>query len=224
MTLIAAVGDIHLGRPKPRCQPNVVTAYLDDVATDARAAGAQALVIPGDFCDRRAGEAEKKVAVAAVEKLAKVLPVVMVWGNHDAACGLSEVTAIDGVHLAGASPEVFHFDGFDIAAVSVVKDRDDRLVACDFPAPQRPTLGVVHSGLEEPYGSVCLPVSVDKLARRGYAGWALGHIHERLEMNAQPPIWYTGTHWKKKAEPGYLLFDVAAQSVDVRLIELNEED
>lgn len=218
--VVAAVGDLHVGRGRPECRPEVAGRLLTAVARDAAAAGAQALVVTGDLCDRRASWAEQELAVRALEAVAERLPVVLVWGNHDVACGVSRRTVIDGVHLAAKTPEVFEFDGFDIAAVSVERDRDPRTVMDGFPEPVRPTLGLMHSGLTDRRASVCLPTTAETLAATGYDGWALGHVHRRMQVQADPPVWYAGTHWKKSAEPGFVLFDLARRHAEAKVVEL----
>lgn len=218
--LVAAVGDLHVGRGRPACEPEAVERLLAAVVGDAVTAGAQALVVTGDLCDRRASGQEQERAVRAVEAAAEKLPVVLVWGNHDAACGVAKRQTIDGVRVAPTTAERYEFGSFDIAAVSVARDRDPRRVVEQFPRPQRPTLGVIHSGLEDDKASVCLPATADDLAAIGYDGWALGHIHRREQVGGNPPIWYAGTHWKRAGEPGYVLFDLARRSARARRVHL----
>ena len=43
------------------------------------------------------------------------------------------------------------------------------------------------AGARERYAP-CAPEDLD----RGYAYWALGHVHLRQEIRAQPPAWYPG--------------------------------
>jgi DNA repair exonuclease SbcCD nuclease subunit len=60
-------------------------------------------------------------------------------------------------------------------------------------APSPASIAVLHtqvdgaSGARERYAP-CAPEDLD----RGYAYWALGHVHERQQVRAQPSAWYPG--------------------------------
>jgi DNA repair exonuclease SbcCD nuclease subunit len=60
-------------------------------------------------------------------------------------------------------------------------------------APSPASVAVLHaqvdgaSAARDRYAP-CAPEDLD----RGYAYWALGHVHERQQVRAQPPAWYPG--------------------------------
>ena len=64
------------------------------------------------------------------------------------------------------------------AAAAGAERRLDRRAAC---------AGRRRLGARERYAP-CSPDDLD----RGYAYWALGHVHERQSLRAQPPAWYAG--------------------------------
>ena len=61
------------------------------------------------------------------------------------------------------------------------------------PAPGPVSIAVLHAQVDGAAGardrySPCAPEDLD----RGYAYWALGHVHERQQIRARPPAWYPG--------------------------------
>lgn len=216
-TRVAAIADLHLGKDKPGCTPESVTSWVGDVVASATRRGAKALVIAGDLFDRAAQhnpEANVAAAIQLLTNAAEHLPVILVWGNHDVASGLHlQIPDIPGVTVAPTTPITVDVGDAVVAAVSVVKDRDPRRLFADFPPTQQPTLGVLHSGMDFPDGSICLPTTTAELEAVGYQAWVLGHIHQRRKVDAKIPIWYAGVHWKKKLQPAYLMFQVGEQTL-----------
>jgi len=119
------------------------------------------------------------------------IPVVVVHGNHDAA---SEITRRlrppDGVHvLSHDHPETVRMDdaglsfhGQSYATRAVVAN-----LSAEYPdpTPGLANIGVLHTALDgrpghDPYA----PCTAAGLAARGYAYWALGHVHQREVIDA----------------------------------------
>ncbi|MCK8624248.1 metallophosphoesterase family protein [Apilactobacillus xinyiensis] len=59
--------------------------------------------------------------------------------------------------------------------------------------------------------------SVNQLLSKNYDYWALGHIHKRQQLNANPPIWYSGNtqgrHQNESGDKGYLIIDTDTNKV-----------
>lgn len=208
---IAAIGDLHLGRRNRLCQPDVVEPWFRRVVDIAVERGCRALVITGDFFDKKAVHdpepllacGERMLRHAVVEGL----PVVLVWGNHDVASGLHrQLPTLDGVYVAGTEPALIEVPGVDVVfpAVSVEANRDPRKVVGKCPATFRPSLAILHTSMEGQWDtSECLPTSLAEMRGRGYAGWVLGHVHDRIHLLERPFIGYTGAPWRRRPDvPG----------------------
>jgi exonuclease SbcD len=114
------------------------------------------------------------------------IPVAIVYGNHDAESQITRrLRPPDNVHVFPTSaPETWtiasaglavHGQGYATRAVT-----DDLSAGYPQPVPGLLNIGVLHTSLDgrpghEPYA----PTTPDALAARGYAYWALGHVHER---------------------------------------------
>ena len=210
-TRIAAIGDLHLGRRHPLCQPDVVEPWFTRVVAAAVSRDCRVLVITGDFFDKKAAHDPEPLLACGERMLrhavAEGLPVVLVWGNHDVASGLHrEFPALDGVHVASPEPELLVVPGVDVVfpAVSVEVNRDPRTPVGTCPATFRPSLAILHTSLDGRWDtSECLPTSLAEMERRGYAGWVLGHVHDRIHLVEKPFIGYTGAPWRRRPDvPG----------------------
>ncbi len=164
---------------------------LERLVELAIAEGVAFVVIAGDLYD---GERDDFQTAMFLQRQLHLLreagiPVVIAYGNHDAANEITRRLALpQGVHAlphdrpgtvelpqAGA---VLH--GRSYASRAVFDD-----LSRDYPAPVDGLLnvGVLHTSLDgrpghDPYA----PCTVEGLARRGYAYWALGHVHQREHL------------------------------------------
>jgi len=152
-----------------------------------------AVVIAGDLYD--SDRDDFNTAIFLHKQYARLvdsgIPVVVVHGNHDAA---SEITRRlrppDGVHvLSHDHPETVSFDdaglsfhGQSYATRAVVANLS---AGYPDPIPGLANIGVLHTALDgrpghDPYA----PCTAAGLAARGYAYWALGHVHQREVIDA----------------------------------------
>lgn len=214
---VAAVADIHLGRKPEEEATDAVIAWFGRVVERAAADGCEVLVFAGDLFDKRVKGEKRRArhardgAVAMFRRsVAAGLPVVGVWGNHDVRSGLlGDLPPVDGVVFAPAGrPVVLEAPGVEVAfpAVSVEQDRDPRRLVPDFPRvdADRSALAVLHTGVQGEWTTNgCLPTTRGELLSTGYAGWVLGHVHQRLHLSEAPFIGFPGSPWYRRPDvPG----------------------
>lgn len=135
--------------------------------------------------------------------------VVMIRGNHDAENQLV-LTLPDGIHLLSTqAPETIRFDDLKLAVHGQSYPRRDVKdnLAARYPDPVSGwfNLGVLHTAVEgfggahAPYA----PCTLKELESKGYAYWALGHVHTRTEISTEPFIVYPGNLQARHVnEPG----------------------
>lgn len=123
----------------------------------------------------------------------------VVAGNHDAASQLTKaLRPPKNVHIFSTrKPETVVIEehgvavhGQGYATRSVTED-----LVRDYPLanPDLFNIGLLHTSLDgrpghEPYA----PCSIDSLRSRGYQYWALGHVHKREVVSADPWIVFPG--------------------------------
>jgi len=166
-------------------------AAFDNLIALATDEGVSAVIIAGDLYDGDRDDYD--TAIYLQRQFARLrdagIPVVVTYGNHDAA---SEITRRlrppDNVTvLSHRSPETILLEdaGLAVHGQSYGKRAvtDDLALAYPDPVPGYLNVGVLHTCLDgrpghEPYA----PCRLDWLLNRGYAYWALGHVHARYEV------------------------------------------
>jgi len=136
--------------------------------------------------------------------------VLMVRGNHDAASEVSRhLTLPPHARLLSAEEaETVVLDDLGVAVHGVSYSRrevTESLVPL-FPPPVDglTNVGLLHAnvGAASGHGNYS-PCRLDELAALGYDYWALGHMHERQVLSAEPCIAYSGvTQGRHAREPG----------------------
>lgn len=127
------------------------------------------------------------------------IPVFIITGNHDAANKMTKTLRLpDGTYLFPADkPGTFNIDDLDVAihgqsfATRAVK----KDLSKGYPSALsgRFNIGMLHTcatGREghEPYA----PCTIEGLRSKGYAYWALGHVHQRELLSDDPLILFPG--------------------------------
>jgi DNA repair exonuclease SbcCD nuclease subunit len=161
------------------------------------------------------------------------IPLVMVAGNHDAASEISRHLRLppNVTKFSESRPETKVFDDLEVAVVG--QGYATRAVTTDlassFPDadPQLFTIGLLHTSLDGRPGHACYaPCAVEGLRSRGYDYWALGHVHQREEVDADPWIVFPGNlqgrHAREVGPKGATL--VTVQSKAVKAVEALELD
>ena len=130
---------------------------------------------------------------------AKRIPVYLIAGNHDASSVVSKkLTLPENVHVFSTrTAETMEVPG--MAAVIHGRGFPHRAVpenlAVDYPAavPGKFNLGLLHTSLTgRPDHDTYAPCSEQDLRNKGYAYWALGHIHQPEVISEDPWIVFAG--------------------------------
>jgi exonuclease SbcD len=211
---LLCVGDLHLGR-RPTRLPAELGLRPEDLGPEAawRRAVDEALerrvdavLLAGDVIERIE---DRFRAFAALEDGVRRLSaagvrVLAVAGNHDVEALPRLVQRSAGLELLGAGAERWQrvrIEGqgsrLDLWGWSFRQRLETLSPLASFPADrardgQTPTLGLLHTELDEP-GSRYAPVRREALAALGLDGWLLGHVHRPAELSSRAPIGYLGS-------------------------------
>jgi hypothetical protein len=228
MIRLLHVADVHLGRPLAAPTPELRQHLLASVRTALRRAVSAALdeevdavLVAGDLYDdaHLSFEAERFL----MQQLARLgeagIPCVVVAGDGDPSGPAYRAPQLDwppGVRYVGTrTPAVIDVtdDAGEalvrvVAAGHVSAHEHDDLVAT-FPEAEGgvPHVGVVHAHVARARGAGqhgrYAPCDVETLRAKGYAYWALGHVHQAQVVDAAAHAWYAGTlHAHGPDDPG----------------------
>lgn len=194
---ILVLADIHLGRPQSGAKktgPGIEWA-LGALRRGAQA-GAGHFVMLGDVIDRSCFTSATFGEVTRFFTRALELfdTTVFIAGNHDVHHDLSAVIP-PGVAVAGTRPQTIRAGGWALHTAAVEVDRDPRRLVPSFPSriSGAPNLGLLHTSVTGEYSNnACLPCDVAELEARGYDAWALGHVHQRIALDASVPVGWVG--------------------------------
>ena len=147
------------------------------------------------------------------------IPVFLVAGNHDAASQITRHLRLpDNVRTFSTKrPETKRLDDLGVAvhgqgfgARAVPED-----LAQAFPPPVAGLFNValLHTSLNgRPGHDVYAPTTLAVLAQKGYAYWALGHVHHREEVAKEPWIVFPGNlqgrHARETGPKGFTIVTV----------------
>jgi DNA repair exonuclease SbcCD nuclease subunit len=163
---------------------------------------AHALVIAGDLFERsEVGPAALHHVLAQLALVTQAgTAVVIASGNHDPGRALAPLADAGCTLALSHEPVVVELTdaggatlGHVVAVGHATAAEGANLAQLLPQAPSPTSIAVLHaqvdgaSGARERYAP-CAPEDLD----RGYAYWALGHVHERQALRAQPPAWYAG--------------------------------
>jgi DNA repair exonuclease SbcCD nuclease subunit len=231
--------DLHLGSPFTgmkglqkeqwkKLKDSTLLAFdrLVDYAVEQRP---DFLLIAGDVYDgeNRSLRAQHRFQLGMQRLAENGIPVFISHGNHDHLSG--KWTRFDlpaNVHVfdAEVSQTRVSVRGMDVAISGFsygerhVKESKVR----EYPAAAEGGtfyIGMLHGSLEgETAHAVYAPFTKQQLLEKNYDYWALGHIHQRQELHADPPIVYPGnTQGRHRGESG------AKGFYDVRLSKYGVE-
>ncbi len=127
------------------------------------------------------------------------IPVYMVKGNHDAASRITkELRLPDNVHeFSSKAPATMRIENLGVAlhgqSFATASVMDD--LGGGYPAaiPDFYNIAILHTSADGREGhDSYAPTTVVRLLAKGYDYWGLGHVHAREELNADPPIHFSG--------------------------------
>ncbi len=231
------LADVHLDTTF-HCRSEALRKQLRDAlrraferAVDTAIAEAvHAVLIAGDLFDNERLSFETEgFLLGQLHRLDKAgIPCFYVTGNHDPS----------GKPPRGgkmAWPASFHLLGKPKPTAHVVRDASGQPLACivgaghetsteadnlaaSFPAADGsvPHVGLLHTQVTSADGAAShdryAPCSIKDLQGKGYAYWALGHIHKRQRVVADPEAWYPGNiqgrHPRETGAKGGLLVTI----------------
>lgn len=168
----------------------------------AIARAAHALVVAGDLLERsEVGPAALHHALAQLTRVrAAGIAVIVASGNHDPGRALAPLAQVDCTLALTHDPVTVAIAGADgttaghVVAIGHAGPAEGANLAVLMPpAPGPVSVAVLHAQVDGAAGArdryaPCTPEDLD----RGYAYWALGHVHERQQIRSRPPAWYPG--------------------------------
>ena len=159
------------------------------------------VVIAGDVYDRdwKGYETGLFFKRGMARLAAAGIPVYLISGNHDAASVITRKLILpDNVHVfSSRSPETFEPEQWPVAIHGMSfpnRSVDENLVPrYPKPVPGKFNLGLLHTSLSGCEGhDTYAPCTVADLVAKGYAYWALGHIHQPQVVHEDPWIVFSG--------------------------------
>lgn len=239
--------DLHLDRPfkgvahlpeaiRERVRESTFVA-LDHLVRKAIIEAVDFIVISGDIFDQshRSLRAQRRFAQAMNQLKDHSIEVFLSHGNHDPLDHQwSQLELGDNVHVFGPKVELLTFNkidrplvhlyGFSYPSRHVLEDQT--------PFYQKIDGADVHIGLL--HGSISgneehdhyAPFALQSLINKGFDYWALGHIHKRQQLSADPAIWYPGNiqglSIKETGEKGALLVELNEAGSQVTFFPISD--
>jgi len=156
-------------------------------------------VYDGDWKDHNTG----LFFVAQMSRLRdRRIPVIMISGNHDSANKMTKSLRLpDNVEVlshkeaqTATTPRLAEL-GIAIHGRSFGNAAEFDNMVLNYPPKQSGcfNIGVLHTSLNGAEGHApYAPCTLDDLRRKQYDYWALGHVHTRAEVSADPPVIFCG--------------------------------
>ncbi len=165
------------------------------------------------------------------------IPVVMIHGNHDYLNpskyqvhypeNVHEFTEQEVTHydLTLQNGESVRFYGFSYNEQWITED-----MVAEYPQNPRETdwtIGLLHGDVKRGENNHYAPFEVQDMADKNYDYWALGHIHQVLELHEAPTILYSGTpqgrHHNEMGDRGGYVIELKEQGqIEKEFISLAE--
>ncbi len=239
--LIVHAADIHLDSPLR----NLVLSEEAQIARVRRATrdafealvqlcidrGAALLLLAGDLYDRDTPNMQTAVFLRQqILKLARAnIRVAIKLGNHDAGNRISSALELpDNAHIFSAKkPESVSYDdlGIVVHGQSFKPGPVTENLVIGYPAPIRGKLniGVLHTSLagypeHDPYA----PCRLEELTTKGYAYFALGHIHKGAFLAENPWVVYPGNLQGRNAKETGPKGCVVIEADDKRILSVEK--
>jgi exonuclease SbcD len=225
------VADIHLDSPLRKLEQyegapvealrGATRRALENLVDLAVSQSTDFILIAGDLYD---GDwQDYNTGLFFISRLAELrktgIKVFLVTGNHDAASRMTKSLRLpENVHIFPTDhPATFtmeklrvavHGQGFSTPAVK-------RNIAKDYPKALSGyfNIGMLHTCATGRKGhEAYAPCDISDLISKGYDYWALGHVHQRETLSAEPPILFSGNiqgrHVRESGPKGCVLVQV----------------
>ncbi|MFC6201534.1 exonuclease SbcCD subunit D [Lactiplantibacillus nangangensis] len=176
-------------------------ASLERLVDLALAEKVDFVLLVGDLFDRAQQSVQAQAALMVqLERLnAAQIPVILSFGNHDYQPDDADWHFPANVHAFGSQVETVTLTTaaqtkVAITGFSYAQRWLTTSMGGQFPLKMTDAdyqIGMWH-GQTGTAGDHYAPFSVGELLQKHYDYWALGHIHQRQELNAMPPIEYPG--------------------------------
>ena len=197
MAIIVHAADLHIDcAGGARTSPEAVRRVVELVLV----ARADLLLIAGDVFDRAADSAAAgRFFAGELGRLGEAgIPVLVAAGNHDAVCprACSGTGTVWWFPTGAPATVVLDHIGVAVHGQGCANPVEPRDLSSAFPAPLPGyvNVGVLHTSLDGAMSrTICAPASAARLAGAGYDYWALGHVHQRRVVAADPWIVYPGS-------------------------------
>ena len=172
---------------------NLIDAAIEDEVDFIIIAGD---LYDGDWRDYQTG----LFFIREMARLAKArIPVFLLYGNHDAENQITKrLTLPDNVRVFSTrKPETIQLEGYAVA-LHGQSFRQRAITENLVPAYPQPVdgcfnIGVLHTGLGGMDGHAnYAPCTLDDLVNKGYAYWALAHVHNGGVLHVQPHVVFCG--------------------------------
>ena len=203
--------DLHLGSPLSGLalkDPEIARRFasagrraFEDLVTEAIERRVAFLIVAGDVYD---GDwSDNTIGLFFAREVARLdragIPVVLVRGNHDAESVITRaITLPPSVRsFSAAKAETPRLEDLKVAlhGRSFPNRAVEENYALTYPAalPGWFNIGVLHTSCTgHAAHATYAPCSVADLTGRGYAYWALGHVHDYAELSRDPWIVFPG--------------------------------
>lgn len=174
---------------------------FEDLVGRTIALQAAFLIVAGDVYD---GDwSDNTIGLFFARQVARLdragIPVILVRGNHDAESVISRtITLPDSVKtFAATRADTHRLEHLRVAlhGRSFPNRAVEENYALTYPAavPGWFNIGILHTSCTgHPAHATYAPCSIADLAGRGYAYWALGHVHDFSELSRDPWIVFPG--------------------------------
>lgn len=204
-------GDIHLDSPlkglfgqQGAAAERVRTATraaLDNLISHAIEEQVAFVIIAGDLYDGDWRDYQTGLFfVTQMGRLAQAgIPVFLLYGNHDAESQITRrlVLPANVKVFSARRPETFRLEDCGVALHGQSfrqRDITDNLVPA-YPSPLDGffNIGVLHTALGGTAGHAnYAPCALDDLVNKGYAYWALAHVHQACVLHEKPHVVFCG--------------------------------
>ena len=192
--------DVYEGAPAAEIRGATRRAFENLVQT-ALAEKVDFVVLAGDIYDGDWKDYNTGLHFAArIARLREAgIPVILAAGNHDAASSISRSLRLpDNARVFPHDrPDTFRLESVNVAvhgqSFGSPAVRADLSRGYPAPVPGCFNVGLLHTGVNgreghEPYA----PCTLAALREKGYDYWALGHVHQREVLSAEPLVVFPG--------------------------------